>query len=75
MVRTRVDRDGTVTVVVSTSDVRQMRQLRRLWHRLSDDPALRVIDGRMDSEGAGLLIVSRAADPQKPFAFGQFKTA
>lgn len=61
LVRARVERDGGVELAATTSDTRQLRQLRRLAHRLRADRHLACFSFPGTVDGGTYLIVLDAA--------------
>jgi hypothetical protein len=69
LARTRLARDGVAALAVSTGDQRQVRQLRRLAHRLDADDTLDCYLGD-HSDGAIYLTVYLQADRERRRGLG-----
>jgi hypothetical protein len=61
LARSRVERDGVAELAAKAADRRQVRQLRRLGHRLSDDPGIRVLWTEPDDGAVYLTVLPAGA--------------
>jgi hypothetical protein len=71
-VRARLARGEGVVLGVSLADTWQVRQLRRLFHRLREDESLMVSDGQIAGKGTRVLVVAASGAPSVGW-FGEFK--